>query len=483
VISSDDYVDIDFVTGYVNSATKEFAEALKDYASSVKIDYDLLDNGDKTSPINAGDICQAEQANINSISEQEVHNFDETKSNVLGYLAILTALAEFADGNRESAIRLLHNRIERETDNLKTLQSTLGGAAETNNDLYLIARKQVLIRRLIRIDYNLIELVQDPVRSPALDQIAFDLTIQGINLDPILLMANQVKQSFDRAGVISDQFRSGSDFLSASVGTLAKSSPAFAAAILAGSPKNEAISDDIVIAALEPIPGGRCSDKMMSIGSSEEDKNKRTAFYLAVIDHLQFINNALNYVGKNGEIVLSVSWSGDQIDLPTERNSTQPTLIRKLDSFADRLLRILKSQDEDPLGCLARENTVTGLVHSSDLLASIGSYFEIKGKNFGAAAAPRVADYDEPDSGPVQRTEDRIKALCYALIMYEDALERLAKLDRPSKDAHRFGKSLTYYDQFEHKQTLSRKPAALKDLLNQTYTQGQIHQYCPSAYP
>ena len=260
---------------------------------------------------------------------------------------MLTALAEFADGNRESAIRLVHDKIDIEINNLDTLMTS---AKLTNsNNLYLIARKQILIRRLIRVDYNLIELVQDPVRSPALDQIAFDLTIQGIKLDPILLMASQVKQNFDRVDLTSGQFR----VLSASVATLAKSSPAFDATILANSPNNvksattdEAISDDIVIAALKPTPDGHCSDKFMPIGS-EKDKStadKRAAFYLAVIDHLQFINNVLNYVGKNGEIVLSGSWSGDKKDRPRERGSTQSDLIAELDSFAGRLINILRSQ-------------------------------------------------------------------------------------------------------------------------------------------
>ena len=126
---------------------------------------------------------------------------------------------------------------------------------------------------------------------------------------------------------------------------------------------------------------------------------------------------------------------------------------------------------------------LSGIVHSSTLLETIGSYFEIKGKNFGAAVAPRATDYDELSSGPVQRSEDRIKSLCYALVMYEGAIDSLRQLDQSSGDKYKFAKSLTYYDQFEHQQTLSSKPAALKELLNGTYTQGQIHQYCSSAYP
>lgn len=392
---------------YVSNAAKDFASAIKDYATSVISDYNnsLLEYKDNTAenidsapgkPL-AEPQCTDDQKTINSISGLNINEVDPTRSNALGYLAMLTAIAEFADGNRESAIRLLHDRID---DEIKSLAKLRVAAKPTDpNDLYLVTRKQILIRRLIRVDYNLIELVQDPVRSPALDQIAFDLTIQGIKLDPILLMANQVKQSFDRVDLTSGQSR----LLSASVATLAKSSPAFAAAILADSPNDaksattdEAISDDIVIAALKPTPDGRCSDEIMSIGSEgSEEAMKRIAFYLAVIDHLQFINNALNYVGKNGEIVLSASWSGDKKDKPLERNSTQSDLITKLDSFAGRLIKILKSQDQDPLGCLAKEGEVSGILHASTLLETIGSYFEIKGKNFGAAAAPRVADYDE----------------------------------------------------------------------------------------
>ena len=200
------------------------------------------------------------------------------------------------------------------------------------------------------------------------------------------------------------------------------------------------------------------------------------------------MNNALEYVAKNGEIVLSASWTGDKADRPLERNPTQSSLIKKLDGFAGRIAKILHSQTGDPLGCLDREldseNTpLSSFVHSSDLLDTIGNYFEMKGKNFGATAAPRVADYDDSSSGPVQTTEDRIKSLCYSLIMHEEAISSLQKLNLDAGEQTRFDKSLFYYDQFEHQRTFANKPAALKDLLNQSYTQGQIHQYCPSAYP
>ena len=72
--------------------------------------------------------------------------------------------------------------------------------------------------------------------------------------------------------------------------------------------------------------------------------------------------------------------------------------------------------------------------------------------------------------------------------MYEEAINRL-KLsnvgtpDASDQNSEPFAKSLSYYNEFEHQQTFAGKPPALKELLNQTFTQGQIHQFCPSAYP
>lgn len=269
-------------------------------------------------------------------------------------------------------------------------------------DLYSLARKQAMIRRLIRMDATLIELVQDPIRSPPLDQIAFDLIIQAIDLDPFLFMADQVKQSFDRIGIVSGQSGASSGFPSAIVASLAKSSvPLATAAILAGPPNtdakgvttDDAISDDIVIAALKPIPGGRCSDQFVAVVRKED----RIAFYLALIDHLNFMNNALDYVGKNGQIVLSASWSGDKADRPLARNYTQSSLIKKLDGLAARMAEILNSQTQDALGCLERESDIenvplSNFVHASDLFDTLGNYFEMKGRNFGAAAVPQVTE-------------------------------------------------------------------------------------------
>ena len=318
---------------------------------------------------------------------------------------MLTALAEFADGNRESAIRLLHNRIYTELDILKKLTEK-GSAA----DLYSVVRKQAMIRNLIRMDTSFIELVQDPIRSPSLDQIAFDLIIRAIDLDPFVFMADQVKQRFDRIGIVSGQLGASSGFASARVATLTKSSvPVATAAILAGSSDtdaksaDDAMADDIVIAALKPIPGGRCSDQFVPVVR----KDDRIAFYHALIDQLNFMNNALEYVGKNGQIVLSASWSGDKSEKPNERKYyTQSSLIKKLDGLAARMAAILNSQTRDPLSCLDQEgdyepkNKMSNFVHASDLFDTLGTYFEMKGRNFGAAAAPQVTEYDEFDLRP-----------------------------------------------------------------------------------
>ena len=133
--------------------------------------------------------------------------------------------------------------------------------------------------------------------------------------------------------------------------------------------------------------------------------------------------------------MLSSSWSGYEEFEPRERSSfTQTSLIRELDGYADRLATILNSQDGDPLGCLKMEDdSVANHVHSSDLFETLGNYFEMKGRNFGAATAARSVDYDDSNSGPVQRAEDRIKALRYAITMYEQASKSLRQSTKKGK--------------------------------------------------
>jgi hypothetical protein len=365
------------------------------------------------------------------------------KSNGLGYLAILTAFSEFADGNRESAIRLLHDRITSELTNVNSLKELTNDDKDSQDKLYLVARKQAMINRLIRTESVLIELVQDPVRSPTLDQIAFDLMVKGIKLDPFLIS-------------ITDPVK----------------------------------SDEIIMAALKSSNDGRCSDQFPPPDEKSTDKkmenDRRIAFYSTVYNHISFLNNALNYVGKNGEVVLSASWSGAKQDRPLERELTQSNLIKDLDAFAGRLIKILNNPDlvenGDPLSCLVREEKHLSL-RSSDLLETVGGYFETKGKNFGAGSVARTSDYDDSSAGPIQRAEDRIKSLCYAIIMYEDASDRAKQTTQQPPEQNSFAKSLGYYNQFEDNLRLSSKPSTLKDLLSQTYTAGQIHDACRSTYP
>ena len=226
-------------------------------------------------------------------------------------------------------------------------------------------------------------------------------------------------------------------------------------------------SDDTVIAALKPGANGRCSDQFPPEGKSKDSAtsaSRRRVFYQTVANHVIFMNNALDYVGKNGEIVLSRAWSGDQNSRPPEPSVTQSNLIGDLDKFADRLIKILNSYKlsgvGDAFSCLSSEDPRITF-QSADILQTLGNYFEMKGRNFGAAVAPRSTDYTDSGSGPLQRAEERIKSLCYALNMYEDAIEKSnqptpetggkAIIQSPAgSDAEAtFASSLSYYNDFE----------------------------------
>lgn len=93
---------------YVRNVALQFAVALRDYEASLISDLELLD--DKTTNNSCADFSKS--ADLLAGLEITVPPADLKKSNSLGYLAMITALAEFADGNRESAIRLLHDRID-----------------------------------------------------------------------------------------------------------------------------------------------------------------------------------------------------------------------------------------------------------------------------------------------------------------------------------------------------------------------------------
>ncbi|MGD0722049.1 MAG: hypothetical protein ABR970_13510 [Roseiarcus sp.] len=94
---------------------------------------------------------------------------DNTRSVYLGYLAALAAFAEFVDGNRESAIQLLDDRVSREISSIDALSK--GGAyPSAATDRFEIAQKEALVLRLIRWEANLIKFASSP--QDALDTFA-----------------------------------------------------------------------------------------------------------------------------------------------------------------------------------------------------------------------------------------------------------------------------------------------------------------------
>ncbi len=94
---------------------------------------------------------------------------NDTRSVYLGYLAALAAFAEFVDGNRESAIQLLDDRISKEISAIDAL-SKAGAYPSAATDRFAIAQKEALVLRLIRWEANLIKFAASP--QDALDTFA-----------------------------------------------------------------------------------------------------------------------------------------------------------------------------------------------------------------------------------------------------------------------------------------------------------------------
>ena len=94
---------------------------------------------------------------------------NDTRSVYLGYLAALAAFAEFVDGNRESAIQLLDDRISKEMSAIEAL-SKAGAYPSVASDRFAIAQKEALVLRLIRWEANLIKFAASP--QDALDTFA-----------------------------------------------------------------------------------------------------------------------------------------------------------------------------------------------------------------------------------------------------------------------------------------------------------------------
>jgi hypothetical protein len=354
-------------------------------------------------------------------------------SNILGYLASLTAFAEFVDGNRESGVRLLDDRISEELRWLEVIRRT-----ESVEKPYLIARKQALIVRLIRWETILIEFIQEPTPSPTLDEIAFGRFVSGIQLYPIDV-SNIYKSKVALHGLI-------------------------------GTTIGRAESG-----CLDGVPSG--------------DGLAHEAFWDSVYTHFVLMNNALTFAARNGAIILSLNWEGDSELRPEIPGGwSQRDLIANLDRWASELVKVAPH-----LNCLQGENVKISSTPTADFLESVGNYYEMKGNNFGAAVAARTDAYDDADTGPVQRAEDRIKSLCYAKIMFNRASESLKQTPSENLEqtpgenkvttADSFDDAIQYYDDYSFQRKLNDRSTSIAAQLTQSYTPSQLDSYCPSSYP
>jgi hypothetical protein len=259
-------------------------------------------------------------------------------SNTLGYLAALTAFSEFADGNRESAIRLLDDRIAKEIDNETKISK---GSASPS---YSQARKRALITRLIRWQSNLVELVQTPERSAALDQIQFNRVTTGMQYHPFGLISK------DPGKFVLDVLGQNS----------------------ADCPKTIKLSDGRKV-----------------ILDARKDS---VSFYTSLYTEVVFMNNALDYISKNGGAVRSLNWGLDADLIKASRLAvSESDLIRQMDLIADRLLKLSQSNlatGREPLSCLVGEGLPVYQTTLSAFLETVGDYFDSKGRNFGSSAGP-----------------------------------------------------------------------------------------------
>ena len=354
-------------------------------------------------------------------------------SNILGYLASLTAFAEFVDGNRESGVRLLDDRISEELRWLEVIRHM-----ESVEKPYLIARKQALIVRLIRWETALIEFIQEPTPSPTLDEIAFGRFVSGIQLYPIDV-SNIYKSKVALHGLI------GTTIGRAELG------------------------------CLDGMPSG--------------DVLAHEAFWDSVYTHFVLMNNALTFAARNGAIILSLNWEGNSKLRPEIPGGwSQRDLITNLDRWASELVKVAPH-----LNCLRGENVKISSTPTADFLESVGNYYEMKGNNFGAAVAARAEAYDDADTGPVQRAEDRIKSLCYAKIMFNRASESLKQTSSENLEQtagetkvttdDSFDDAIQYYDDYSFQRKLIDRSTSIAAQLTQSYTPSQLDSYCPSSYP
>jgi hypothetical protein len=98
-------------------AVEDFADAIDVYEKDIDISLKSLEDKDHKIKdiLEKGDGCK--NIETKDIWDRMIITQINPMSNMLGYLAALVAFAEFADGNRESALRLIDKRIEDEIKN------------------------------------------------------------------------------------------------------------------------------------------------------------------------------------------------------------------------------------------------------------------------------------------------------------------------------------------------------------------------------
>jgi hypothetical protein len=298
-----------------------------------------------------------------------------------------------------------------------------------------------MVTRLIRWESNLVELVQTPERSPALDQIQFNRLILGMRLHPFSLISKDPRK--------------------------------FVLDVLGAQTSN-------------------CPRKISIAGRSDLALNsvdQAKGFYTSLYTEVMFTNDALDHVYKNGDVIRSSDWNLDGNLIQGARpNISQSALIREMDLLADMMFRLSQSDPaigREPLSCLGEKAFDLPVTQSSlsAFLETIGDYFAAKGQNFGSNAAPQTSEYEEAASGPVPQAKDRIKASCYAIKMYDLAGEKLKfSIPKDPDDPTQFGNMLLYYSHYNEIQTLSSKASSLKALLTDAFTPGQLSSYCSATY-
>jgi hypothetical protein len=139
------------------------------------------------------DLCAGQAFDAPALKDDD----STARSSYLGYLAALTAFAEDAQGNRESAIRLLDERIEEEK---KFLSAHHNWAWSDNPDeKFLLTLKQLLVLRLMRWQTTLMQFVAP--NSEILKRLAYERYQEYIELSAHV-MSNLDPKATTRSAVL-----------------------------------------------------------------------------------------------------------------------------------------------------------------------------------------------------------------------------------------------------------------------------------------